>query len=418
MTQATQTIPAGYKQTEIGVIPADWDVKKLGDIGETIIGLTYSPNDVVDYGVLVHRSSNIQGNRLAYEDNVYVNKQVNEKLVLKNGDVLICVRNGSRDLIGKSALIKGKSVGETFGAFMSVYRTSGNQQFIFYLILSNLVQKQINQSLGATINQITNKTLNNFQIPFPTAPIEQTAIATILSDTDALIEKLEKLIAKKKAIKQGAMQQLLTGKKRLLGFSEKWYVKKLKDITTYRRGSFPQPYGLEKWYDNNLGMPFVQVFDVDENFKLKNETKQRISKEGARFSVFVKKGTIVLTIQGSIGRICITQYDSYVDRTLLIFESFKEQFDKYFFMLKVFQKFEIEKQKAPGGIIKTITKGALSEFEIEYPSNLQEQIAIATILSNMDTEIEKLENKLNKYYQIKTGMMQQLLTGKIRLIKE
>ncbi len=196
---------------------------------------------------------------------------------------------------------------------------------------------------------------------------------------------------------------------------EDWVVKKLKDLANYRRGSFPQPYGLDKWYDNNFGMPFVQVVDVAENFKLKNETKQKISKEGSKFSVFVKKGTIVLTIQGSIGRICITQYDSYVDRTLLIFESFKNQFDKYFFMLKIFQKFEIEKQKAPGGIIKTITKEALSDFEIDYPSNLSEQTVIATTLLDTDALIEKLEKLIAKKKAIKQGAMQQLLTGKKRL---
>lgn len=194
-----------------------------------------------------------------------------------------------------------------------------------------------------------------------------------------------------------------------------WDIKKLKDIANYRRGSFPQPYGLEKWYDNNFGMPFVQVVDVDDNFKLKNDTKQKISKLGAKLSVFVKKGTIILTIQGSIGRVCITQYDSYVDRTLLIFESFKEQFDKYFFMLKIFRKFEIEKEKAPGGIIKTITKEALSGFEISYPQDIKEQTAIATALSDTDALIEKLEKLIAKKKAIKQGAMQQLLTGKKRL---
>ena len=194
-----------------------------------------------------------------------------------------------------------------------------------------------------------------------------------------------------------------------------WDVKKLKDIANYRRGSFPQPYGLDKWYDNNFGMPFVQVVDVDDNFKLKPNTKQKISKEGAKLSVYVKKGTIILTIQGSIGRVCITQYDAYVDRTLLIFESFKEQFDKYFFLLKIFKKFEIEKEKAPGGIIKTITKEALSSFEISYPTNQLEQTAIATVLSDTDALIENLEKLIAKKRAIKQGTMQQLLTGKKRL---
>ncbi len=162
-------------------------------------------------------------------------------------------------------------------------------------------------------------------------------------------------------------------------------------------------------------MPFVQVVDVGDNRKLKQETKQRISAEGAKMSVFVKKGSVILTIQGSIGRICITQYDAYVDRTLLIFESFLEEFNKYFFMTIVHQKFEIEKEKAPGGIIKTITKESLSSFEISYPI-LEEQVRITQILSDMDLEIESLENKKVKYQEIKQGMMQELLTGKTRLV--
>jgi hypothetical protein len=107
---------------------------------------------------------------------------------------------------------------------------------------------------------------------------------------------LEKLIAKKRHIKQGAMQKLLQPK-------EDWVVKTLKEVAKFRRGSFPQPYGLDKWYDDIAGYPFVQVFDVYDNFKLKNETKRRISKEAQEMSVFIEKGSVIITIQGSIGRI-------------------------------------------------------------------------------------------------------------------
>ncbi len=400
-------IKSTYKSTEIGLIPEDWDVVRFNEIGEAIIGLTYSPSDISESGKLVHRSSNIQNNRLSYLDNVFVSCSVPDKLILQKGDILICVRNGSRELIGKSAIIDGASIGETFGAFMSVFRTKSYSPLIYQFVLSEIVQKQINASLGATINQITNKTLNEFIIPLPPTHTEQKAIATALSDVDALISSLEKLIAKKKAIKQGAMQELLTPK-------YGWKTKTIKEVATYRRGSFPQPYGLSKWYDDITGMPFVQVVDVGNNRKLKPETKQRISAEGAKMSVFVKKGSVILTIQGSIGRICITQYDAYVDRTLLIFESFSEEFNKYFFMIIVHQKFEIEKEKAPGGIIKTITKESLSSFEISYPI-IDEQNRIAQILSEMDLEIESLENKKAKYQEIKQGMMQELLTGKTRL---
>ena len=94
-------IREGYKQTEIGVIPEDWDCVELGDIGECIIGLTYKPSDVKKYGRLVLRSSNINDNRLVYTDNVYVDAHIEDKLIVKENDILICVRNGSRELIGK-----------------------------------------------------------------------------------------------------------------------------------------------------------------------------------------------------------------------------------------------------------------------------------------------------------------------------
>jgi type I restriction enzyme, S subunit len=191
-----------------------WEIKELGDLGETIIGLTYKPENVKTDGKLVLRSSNIQEGVLAFEDNVFVDIEVSEKLILKESDILICVRNGSRDLIGKCALISGTAIGETFGAFMSVFRSQFNK-FIVHLFKSDIIKKQIDEYLGATINQITNKSLNSFEIPFP-SPEEQIRITTILSDMDAEIVVLGEKLDKAKQIKQGMMQQLLTGKIRLI----------------------------------------------------------------------------------------------------------------------------------------------------------------------------------------------------------
>ena len=263
-------------------------------------------------------------------------------------------------------------------------------------------------SSGSTFDSVNSKQVLDLFIPIPKFEAEQTAIANALSDMDELIAQTEKLIDKKKAIKQGVMQELLKPK-------EGWVTKKLKEIAVFRRGSFPQPYGLDKWYDDITGDPFVQVFDVDDNKKLKPETKRYISKEAQKMSVFAKKGTIVLTIQGSIGRIAITQYDAYVDRTLLIFESYLVPFDPYFFMLTIHQLFEVEKQNAPGGIIKTITKEALSSFTIAYP-NIKEQERIGLVMLDIENEIVMFETKLNKLKLQKQGMMQALLTGKIRLL--
>jgi type I restriction enzyme S subunit len=192
----------------------DWEVKTLGEVGEGIIGLTYSPNDVRKNGTLVLRSSNVQKGQLAFADNVFVEMDLPDRVIVKENDILICVRNGSKRLIGKCALIDKKTAGSAFGAFMTVYR-SQYSKYIFYVFQSHYIQRQIDEVMGATINQITNKDLNSFVIPFP--PVEeQNKIAQILSDLDVEIQHLIQKSAKYKLAKQGLMQQLLTGKIRLV----------------------------------------------------------------------------------------------------------------------------------------------------------------------------------------------------------
>ena len=192
----------------------DWEETRLGEIGECIIGLTYDPKDVVEHGLLVLRSSNVQNGRLAFEDNVHVNLKVAEHLYTRAGDILVCVRNGSRALIGKSALIDEATAGMTFGAFMSVFRTR-HWQFIAHAFQSSDIQRQIRDNIGATINQITSKDMNGFRVRLPPDD-EQVAIATVLSDMDAELSALEARRDKTRALKQGMMQELLTGRIRLV----------------------------------------------------------------------------------------------------------------------------------------------------------------------------------------------------------
>ncbi|MGL4751591.1 MAG: restriction endonuclease subunit S [Aeromonadaceae bacterium] len=206
--------PKGYKSSELGQIPEDWKVVCLGDIGQSLIGLTYSPKDVSDDGVLVLRSSNVQNGRLAYEDTVFVQMDLPDRVMVKEGDILICVRNGSRQLIGKCALIDKSAQGFAFGAFMSVYRTEAHG-FVFYQFQSDIIQSQINETMGATINQITNRDMARFKIMMPKSIEEQTAIATILTDMDSELTALEQKLAKARDVKLGMMQQLLTGRIRL-----------------------------------------------------------------------------------------------------------------------------------------------------------------------------------------------------------
>jgi len=186
-----------------------------------------------------------------------------------------------------------------------------------------------------------------------------------------------------------------------------WESKTLVELAKFRRGSFPQPYGLPEWYDDENGMPFVQVFDVDENLRLKEKTKNRISKIGAEQSVFIAQGTLIVTLQGSIGRVAVTQYDAYIDRTLLIFEEFFKPTEKLFFAYVIQNLFEIEKEKAPGGIIKTITKESLSDFVVKLPSRAEQQ-KIADCFSSLDDLISAQTQKIDALKTHKKGLMQQL----------
>ncbi|WP_264558989.1 restriction endonuclease subunit S [Flavobacterium sp. N2270] len=393
----------GYKQTEIGVIPSDWLDLTFKDICWVNQGLQIPISQRNKYpNVNSKPYITIQylndGKQIEYIDD-YVSSVCCEK------DDILMTRTGNTGIVVSG--VDGVFHNNFFK--INIDRKKINKDFIIYYLNQPRTKKIILAKAGtSTIPDLNHRDFYSLKIPLPPTLKEQTAIATALSDTDAWINSLEQLLTKKRQIKQGAMQELLQPK-------EGWEVSTIKQVANFRRGSFPQPYGLDKWYDDYNGMPFVQVYDVDDNKKLKVDTKRKISIAGSKFSVFVEKGSVIITIQGSIGRIAITQYDAYVDRTLLIFESFNVKFDKYFFVTMIELLFEKEKEKAPGGIIKTITKEALSSFEITYP-DFEEQTRIATILSDMDEEIGQLESKLEKAKQLKQGMMQELLTGRIRLV--
>ncbi len=173
-------------------------------------------------------------------------------------------------------------------------------------------------------------------------------------------------------------------------------------IANYRRGSFPQPYTNSSYYGGDESMPFVQVADIEESgFKLKKETRQTISKIAQPKSIFVPKGTVICSIQGSIGKVAITQYDSYVDRTIAIFESYNVEINKRYFAYCIQYKFGIEKQFARGSTLKTITKDEFSKFLIPIPP-MDIQKEIVKILDTFSTLLMKLNEEYdlrNKQYE-------------------
>lgn len=184
----------------------DWQEKKLGEISEVVNGLTYSPADVEETGTLVLRSSNIQGAKLAFHDNVFVSCSVSEDKKSQVGDILICVRNGSRRLIGKNALITSTLENTTHGAFMTVLRGESNS-YVYQWLQTDAYQKNVHINLGATINSINGSDLKKFKIPFPSKP-EQTKIANYLSNLDTKIDQTTQQISQTQTFKKGLLQQM------------------------------------------------------------------------------------------------------------------------------------------------------------------------------------------------------------------
>ena len=186
------------------VEPPDWEEKKLGEVGAIVSGLTYSPVDINPKGVLVLRSSNVKNRRLSFVDCVYVKTEAFNPVI--ESDILICVRNGSKRLIGKNTIIDKKTSGVAFGAFMSVYRSDYNY-YLYHYFDTDFYKKEVHKNLGATINSINGSDLKKFKIPFPTLK-EQEKIATYLTALDAKIEQVNTQIEKAKTFKKGLLQQM------------------------------------------------------------------------------------------------------------------------------------------------------------------------------------------------------------------
>ncbi len=194
---------------------------------------------------------------------------------------------------------------------------------------------------------------------------------------------------------------------RFKGFTEDWEQRKLGDVAEYRRGSFPQPYGNKDWYDGEGAMPFVQVADVTDEMNLVADTKQKISKLAQPMSVYADKNSVLVTLQGSIGRVAITQYGAFVDRTVLIFEKYKKEIDYIFWAYIIKQKFIEEARKAPGGTIKTITKEALSDFDLMLP-DYKEQMRIGQYFQSLDHLITLHQRKYDETKKLKKYMLQKM----------
>lgn len=287
-------------------------------------------------------------------------------------------------------------------------------KYLYYYLQSAEIQKQIEIAINAgTQKNVGLNSLSNFLIYVPDEDsIDK--IVEILSDTDCLISSLQKLIEKKKAIKQGTMQELLTGKKRLPGFSGEWSKQQLGDICNIVNGGTPSTSIAEFWNGKILWCTPTDITSCSTKYIYTTESKITESGLKASSATLLPKGALLLCSRATIGEVRIagnTICTNQGFKSLVVHQNISNEWLYYMVHVLKFNMLE----KAIGSTFLEISKKDLAELDIIVPE-FTEQKAIAQVLSDMDSEIELLEKKLAKYQQIKQGMMQELLTGRIRLV--
>jgi type I restriction enzyme S subunit len=401
------------KQTEIGLLPEHWEVKNLNQIGNFSKGKGISKTEAnsgeipaIRYGELYTKHHNVI--RKFYS---FINPKVADNSIrLKKGDILFAGSGETKEEIGKSVAFVNDEQAFVGGDIVILSPNKFcDPTFLGYLLNSKEVQQQKSANgQGDAVVHIYASSLKNIQIPLPPLP-EQEAIAEALSDADAWIESLEQLIAKKRLIKQGAMQELLTPK-------ADWEVKKLGEVIDVYRGGSPRP--IQNYITDKLdGINWIKIGDTSSTGKYIVSTSEKIIPDGEKNSRRVYPGDFLLSNSMSFGRPYILKIDGCIHDGWLVLQNYNASFDTEFLYYLLTSKYIIDqyKSKAAGSGVLNLNKEVVSTVELIIPS-LTEQTRIATILSDMDTELEALETQLSKAKQIKQGMMQELLTGRIRLV--
>lgn len=412
---------SGYKMTEVGVIPEDWEVKNVSEsclIKARIGWQGLKKSEYMSSGdYLLITGTDFDNGQVNWKSCAYVSKaryEQDSNIKIRPQDILIS-KDGT---IGKVAYLGMIPKAGTLNSGIFVIRANDrkiDQVFLSKIFMSFYFEEFLNRLVaGSTINHLYQKDFVKFCFPLPNSE-EQVAIAAALSDVDSLISALTKKIEKKKAIKQGLMQQLLTGKKRLSGFNDKWK-SMLLDIAEVKDGTHQTPQ-----YVKSGGKPFYSVENVTAD-DFKNVKHISLEEHKALTSNYrMEKGDVLMTRIGSIGCCKYVDWDVdasfYVSLALLkINEKYDSKFISYLSNIKSFKE-EVMLNSLVFAIPQKINLGNISLIKVYIPTSKAEQTAISNILSDCDSEIAALEEKRDKYKEIKQGMMQQLLTGKIRLIK-
>ena len=396
-----------YEQTEVGLIPQGWEIKELGQLAKVIGGGTpkttvagywngkiswFTPTEVgkQKYLITSNRKITLEG------------LHSSSAQILPIGTILLTSRAGIGDL---GILTKEATTNQGFQSLL-VYDEYDNE-YVYYL-LSTLKPKLLSRASGSTFLEISPSKVKEIRVGVPSTLTEQKAIAQVLTDTDALIQALEKKITKKKLIKKGVMQKLLTP-------NEDWEVKILGELAEFYKGR-----GLPKSEIIQEGK--YKCLHYGELFtKYKEEIRTILSKTNTLENVFFSKSNDVLmptsdvTPNGLATASCIREDNIIVGGDVLVIRFSHQIINGTFLSNYITQNRKQVMQLVSGSTVYHLYGSDMSNFVLSYP-NIDEQNLIVQTLSDMDKEISHLEKKLSKYQLAKQGMMQKLLTGKIRLV--
>lgn len=422
----------------IGEIPASWDIVRIKDIGTYRNGLTYSPEDVTDkeYGTLVLRSSNIQNGKLSFEDNVYVSCDIPEDLYTQKGDIIICSRNGSSQLVGKNALVENDDVNCSFGAFMMVYRCDC-PRYMYYVLNSEIFSYYLGTFLTSTINQLTGFNFGNMKIAYCPDPHEQQAISDFLDSQcakiDGVIADIEKQIEILQKYKKSLITEAVTkGLKPdipmrsskveyVSSVPDHWEEKRLNIVAYVRARLGWRGLTADEYVDE--GYAFLSAFNiVDDKLDLSEELLNYITKFRYDESPEIKlhSGDVLLVKDGAglgkCARIDDLPFETAPNGSLAVItpnEQLHYRYLYYFFVGDVFQQ-RINQIKNGMGV-PHLPQGDLRKIVVPIPP-MDEQIAISDYLDErcaiVDPLIEEKEKQLETMKQHKKSLIYEYVTGK------
>lgn len=412
-------LKAGYKQTDVGLIPNDWLISTIGDSMRLINGRAFKPTEWKDSGLPIIRIQNLNDPNSDFN---YFAGQVDDRHLIQSGNLLFAWSGTKGTSFG--ARIWNGSTGVLN---QHIFKVIPNQKKIIqgysFLVLCKVQEEVEKQAHGfkASFVHVKKSDLVSVLLPIPSAKAEQEAIYEALNNADALIESLDQLIAKKRLIKQGVMQELLTGKRRLPGFSGEWEAKRLGDLgSTYggltgkTKADFGEGTSLYITFMNVMANVVIDC-DIFEPVRVSSTESQNRAAKG---DLFFNGSSETPEEVGLCSVLADSVANVYLNSFCFGFR-FREKakadglYFAYYFRSR--EGRELLKSLAQGATRYNLSKTALLKVTFRLPS-LEEQTTIATILSEMDTELVALESRLAKARQIKQGMMQELLTGRIRLL--